>query len=195
MTDTDNGWVRIHPMSGKGNTKAQVSVDPSSYWYDCKEAVVTISAETGDKKYITINRCNPECNCDAVGFSARTITDKVKAAGQIIETADYEMKYCCDGKNSIGLVNTDAYCDYYFEETVDEDDPCKITGVVKADVKENTNTDSERFFSYYVTYNGVRCNQIPLEGNAFIQEKAKDPDSIAPRIFDSIVKPSIDFNA
>ena len=174
MTDTDNGWVRIHPMSGKGNTKAQVSVDPSSYWYDCKEAVVTISAETGDKKYITINRCNPECNCDAIKkFTPLDNIGVFPSTGgeQIIAT--YEMKYCCDGENSIGLVNTDAYCDYYLEEIIDDDDPCSITGNVWANVKENTNTDSERFFSYYVTYNGVRCNQIPLEGNAFKQERAK----------------------
>ena len=171
----NDGWVRINPMSGKGNTNAQVSVTPSSYWNDCKEAVVTISASTGDKKYITINRCNPECNCDAVVFTPETNIDEFDSSGGTKTIAKYYMKFCCDGKNSLSLVNVDGECDYEFVETANAEDPCKIEGKVDAIVGENESTTNKKTFSYYVTYNGVRCNQLPLFENAFTQARTINP--------------------
>ena len=171
----NDGWVKINPMSGKGNTNAQVSVTPSLYWNDCKEAIVTISASTGDKKYITINRCNPECNCDAVIFMPETNIDVFDSTGGTQTIAKYIMKYCCDGKNSLSLVNVDGECDYEFTEIVNTEDVCDIKGEIKAIVGENESTINNKSFSYYVTYNGVRCNQLPLFENAFTQERTISP--------------------
>ena len=143
---TTGGWVTISPMQGVGNTHASISVQPSEKYNDCETATVTISTGTGEKKYVTINRCNPQCNCDAIDFRPEVNIIPIGEDGGTVKVATYTMKYDCTDAY-IGIVNTKSGCDYNI-----------VNGTVYAVVGKNPSTTSDREFEYYVTYNGEKCN-------------------------------------
>ena len=143
---TTGGWVTISPMQGVGNTHASISVQPSEKYNDCETATVTISTGTGEKKYVTINRCNPQCNCDAIDFKPEVNIIPIGEDGGTVKVATYTMKYDCTDAY-IGIVNTKSGCDYNI-----------VNGTVYAVVGKNPSTTSDREFEYYVTYNGEKCN-------------------------------------
>ena len=70
---TDEFWVKVTNTGGTGEAQTQIEIKPSQLHNACQTAVISISASTDEKKYVTVERCNPECNCDAItGFSANT---------------------------------------------------------------------------------------------------------------------------
>ena len=99
---TTGSWVSINPMEGFGDTHASVSITPSEKYNDCQTATVTILTGTGDKKYVTINRCNPECNCDAIKFFPIELKNNIPASGGTVQVASYEMKYDCSDASDYG---------------------------------------------------------------------------------------------
>ena len=153
---TTGGWVSITPMEGVGDAHASISVTPSENYNDCQTATITILTGTGEKKYVTINRCNPECNCDSVIFNPLTV-DTISENGGTVPVATYAMKYGCSDAY-IDIVNKEAACRYQFSN-----------GTVYAVVDKNESTTSSRDFAYYITYNGDNCGK----GGSFSQKRSE----------------------
>lgn len=155
---TSGGWVTVTPTNGVGDTHASISVEPSTMYNDCETATITISTGTGEKKYVTINRCNPQCNCGAVNFTPLEVA-KIGEDGGKIPVATYKMDYGCSDAylNIVG-----GGCDYSVENET-----------VYAIVGKNPSTTSEREFEYYVTYSGETCPGSNFKGS-FSQKKSVD---------------------
>lgn len=165
---TSGGWVTVTPTNGVGDTHASISVEPSTMYNDCETATITISTGTGEKKYVTINRCNPQCDCNAIEFNPLS-EEQIGIIGEnggTVPVATYTMKFGCNDAY-MGIVNTKSGCDYNI-----------TNGTVYAIIGKNPSTTSEREFEYYVTYNGERCNgddgKTTYKGN-FEQDKSVDP--------------------
>ena len=167
---TSGGWVTITPTNGVGDTHASITVEPSTRYNDCETATITIATGTGEKKYVTVNRCNPQCDCNAIEFNpleAETI-GTIGEDGGTVKIANYSMKYGCTDAY-MGIVNTKSGCDYNI-----------TNGEVYAIIGKNPSTTSDREFEYYVTYNGERCYGDGTGGGGtykgnFEQEKSTDP--------------------
>ena len=155
---TDTNWVKINPYTGTGEANSSITVKPSNLHDACEDAVITISASTGDKRQVTINRCNPECNCDSIASFLPSQVSEINADGDTVKVADFSMNYGCDYKG-IELVNTGSGCRYEVTETT-----------VNAIVDANPSHTNSRTFSYYVTYNGKKCDKI--QGGTFSQARS-----------------------
>ena len=178
---TSGGWVTVTPTNGVGDTHASISVEPSTMYNDCETATITISTGTGEKKYVTINRCNPQCNCDAIDFKPEDMSIPVQEDGGTVKVATYTMKYGCTDAY-MGIVNTKSACDYNI-----------TNGTVYAVVGKNPSITSDRDFEYYITYNGEKCygdGGKPYKGN-FVQNKSTDPcekETICPTVLNTVTR-------
>lgn len=152
----DNPWVEVNPIGGYGDTNAKISITPSENWNDCNEAIITVLTSKGNKKHITVNRCNPECNCDSVVFTPVQTITPFDAKGETKQIATYSMKYNCS-PDKINIVNTGDNCEYMVSN-----------GIISAIVGENSSYTNGRYFSYYLTYDGEKCYSGSFEQNRSI---------------------------
>ena len=158
---TDEFWVKVTNTGGTGEAQTQIEIKPSQLHNACQTAVISISASTDEKKYVTVERCNPECNCDAItGFTAIT-TAEASADGQTgITVANFAMNYGCD-PSDVSLVGGGATY-----RTVGNN--------ILADVGPN-DTYEEKTYTYYVTYGGEKCYNITGNTLYFKQEAKENP--------------------
>lgn len=178
---TSGGWVTVSPTNGVGDTHASITVEPSTIYNDCETATITIATSTGEKKYVTINRCNPQCDCNSIEFNplSEEQIGTISENGGTVPVASYSMKYGCTDAY-MGIVNTKTGCDYNI-----------TNGTVYAIVDKNPSTTSDREFEYYVTYNGETCYDDESFQGSFVQNKSTDPcanEKKCPTVLNTVTK-------
>lgn len=132
-------WVSITPAQGGSSDKPKVTVTKAAKPTDCVYATIIITSSNGEKQIIPVARCIPECDCEAIGFTANTIAVQ-EATEHTVELGGWTGSNACasDEKNIMVSVDGNVLCN----PVVD-----KATKKIKATVNENPN-EGERIGSF-----------------------------------------------
>ena len=133
-------WVSIAPAQGGSSDKPKVTVTKAAKPTDCAYATIIITSSSGEKQIIPVARCIPECDCEAIGFTAKTTIEIQEATKHTVELGGWTGSNACasDEKNIIVSIDGNVLCDPVVDKT---------TKKIKATVNENPN-EGERIGSF-----------------------------------------------
>ena len=143
---TTNGWVTVSPTSGDElKDGPKITVREATKETDCQTATVILSLSNGEKEYINVSRCVPECKCSDVKFTASTTTTASSDASSSFVLGKISVREDCRKYVNIstdGVVLCDATIDY-----------SKTNNNLTAKVNENPYIDSRTGY-YRILFKG-----------------------------------------
>lgn len=154
-------WVSIAPAQGGPSDKPKVTVAKAANPTDCAYATIIITSSSGEKQIIPVARCLPEYDCEAIGFTAKTIAVQEAARGTV-ELGGWTGSSACasDEKNIIVSVDGNVLCDPVVDKT---------TKKIKATLRENPD-EGERTGNFY--FKSPSSSSICKEGE--VKQKGKE---------------------